>query len=92
MTWQLYINKNVLKKIRKLPVSIQECTETLFDELRQFGPICTTWSHFGKLGKNIYHCHIKKGKPTYVAVWKVVDNQIQIIEVTYVGTHENATY
>jgi len=36
--------------------------------------------------------HLKKGQPTYVAVWEVVDNKIKIVdvEVVYVGTHEKA--
>ncbi|MEA3429487.1 MAG: helix-turn-helix transcriptional regulator [Thermodesulfobacteriota bacterium] len=32
----------------------------------------------------------KKGRPTYVAVWEVVDKKIRLVEVSYVGTHEKA--
>jgi hypothetical protein len=39
-----------------------------------------------------YHCHIKKGRPTYVVVWQVTDREIKIVEVKYVGTHEGADY
>ena len=39
-----------------------------------------------------YHCHLKKGKPTYVAVWKVTDKENRPVEVRYVGTHEKADY
>ena len=35
---------------------------------------------------------IKKGNPTYVAVWKEIGEEIQIVEVAYVGTHEKAPY
>jgi len=50
--------------------------------------------HFGRL-KNwsgeVYHCHLNKGRPTYVAVWRVEAHTV-IVEVIYVGTHENAPY
>jgi hypothetical protein len=51
-----------------------------------------TWPNYGKLSQIRRHCHLKKGHPTYVAVWEVRDRQVQIIEVLYVGTHENAPY
>jgi hypothetical protein len=31
--------------------------------------------------------HLKKGHPTYVAVWEVKDYEIKLVEVTYVGEH-----
>jgi mRNA-degrading endonuclease HigB of HigAB toxin-antitoxin module len=37
-------------------------------------------------------CHLKKGQPTYVAVWQVIDKEIRIVEIKYVGTHEKAPY
>lgn len=51
--------------------------------------------HFGKLKNRpgeVYHCHLNKGRPTYVVVWQVKDRLILLVEVTYVGTHENAPY
>jgi len=42
--------------------------------------------------RGCYHCHLKKGKPTYVAVWKVTDKKNRLVEVRYVGTHEKADY
>jgi hypothetical protein len=56
------------------------------------GPVRGTWPNYGKLSQIRHHCHLKKGHPTYVAVWEVRDRQVQIIEVLYVGTHENAPY
>lgn len=51
------------------------------------------WPNYGKLGENRHHCHLKKGRPTYVAVWEVAETgEIRLIEVTYVGTHERAPY
>ncbi|WP_237707634.1 hypothetical protein [Desulfocurvibacter africanus] len=51
--------------------------------------------HFGKLKNRpgeVYHCHLNKGRPTYVAVWQVLDKVVCLVEVTYVGTHEKAPY
>jgi hypothetical protein len=44
------------------------------------------------LRKNTYHCHVSAGRPTYVACWTVVEKRIKIVEIFYVGTHENAPY
>ncbi len=34
------------------------------------GPVRGDWPNYGKLAKHRHHCHIRKGRPTYVAVWK----------------------
>jgi hypothetical protein len=36
--------------------------------------------------------HLNKNKPIYVDVRLVTDGALQIMEVRYVGTHENADY
>jgi len=48
------------------------------------------WPHYGNLPGNKHHCHIKKGRPIYVMVLRVIDSQT--VGVTYVGTHERAPY
>jgi hypothetical protein len=35
---------------------------------------------------------LKKGHPTYVAIWEVKNKEIRLIEVIYAGTHEKAPY
>jgi hypothetical protein len=35
---------------------------------------------------------LKKGNPTYVAVWRESKNEIRLIEVIYAGSHEKAPY
>jgi len=62
----------------------------LVKDMRIFGPVRGDWANYGKLGNGRHHCHIKKGHPTYIAVWQEVDDTIQLIEVTFVGTHEKA--
>jgi hypothetical protein len=61
------------------------------------GPERRNWPHYGKIkgkgnGVIMPHCHLNKGRPTYVAMWIVLDYVTQILEVRYVGTHEKADY
>jgi mRNA-degrading endonuclease RelE of RelBE toxin-antitoxin system len=92
--WTVNITKKAAKQLSKLPINIQNVFDRLAKELEVEGPAQPNWSHYGKLkgSSNLYHCHLKDGRPTYVACWEVVDKQIQIMEVYYVGTHENAPY
>ncbi|RLC25076.1 MAG: cytotoxic translational repressor of toxin-antitoxin stability system [Deltaproteobacteria bacterium] len=64
----------------------------LMKDIECFGPIRGDWPNYGQLSNNRHHCHLKKGHPTYVAVWKVADKEIRLVEVTYAGTHEKAPY
>lgn len=56
------------------------------------GPVRGNWKNYGKLGPEDHHCHLKRGRPTYVACWKVINRNSNIVEVYYVGTHEKAPY
>ncbi|RPI79014.1 MAG: cytotoxic translational repressor of toxin-antitoxin stability system [Desulfobacteraceae bacterium] len=92
MPWTITIKRDVQKQLEKLPQLIREILFTLLLELEQDGPVRGNWSNYGKLSKNRHHCHLKKGKPTFVIVWEVKDKNRKIVEVTYVGTHEKAPY
>ena len=92
MTWQVTLNRQTEKQVRRLPLKIRQRLYYLLTEMEQCGPVRGNWANYGKLEKNVHHCHIKKGKPCYVAVWEVHDQTIRLIEVTYVGTHEKAPY
>jgi len=46
--------------------------------------------NYSALGGDRHHCHLKKGHPTYVAVWRVVAEKT--VEIIYAGTHESAPY
>ncbi len=61
-------------------------------EIEVNGPIRGNWPNYSKLGANKHHCHLKKGQPTWVAVWEEKNSQIKFVEVTYAGTHEKAPY
>ncbi|WP_456325343.1 cytotoxic translational repressor of toxin-antitoxin stability system [Desulfonauticus submarinus] len=91
--WQVVIPKKLDKKLaKKFPESLLEIFYVLVKDISLHGPVRGNWPNYGKLGNNRHHCHLKKGQPTYVAVWEVTDNKIKIVEVVYVGTHEKAPY
>ena len=94
MMWAVNLVSRARKNHKKLPKGIQEIFQVLLAELKIAGPIRSKWPNFRKIkgARGCYHCHMQKGKPTYVAVWRVADKTERIIEVTYVGTHEKADY
>jgi mRNA-degrading endonuclease RelE of RelBE toxin-antitoxin system len=92
--WRVGFANKAAKQMGKLPKDVQTVVAALVAELEVTGPMLFEWKHFSKL-KNQgerFHCHIKSGRPTYVACWEVIDKRIRILEVYYVGTHENAPY
>ena len=101
MTWKVYTPRKIEKSVGKLPETIQNLAFVFFKKLELFGPYLDTWDdaerikykNYGKLkgSDNKYHCHLKKGNPTYVACWEINKKEI-IVEVYYVGTHEKAPY
>ena len=92
MSWQVALHPKVQKALPKFPARIRDALSLLVKDMRISGPVRGEWAHYGKLSNGRHHCHLKKGHPTYVAVWQEVDGKIQLIEVTYVGTHEKAPY
>jgi hypothetical protein len=62
----------------------------LLTELEEYGPVRRNWPNYGKLSRTRHYCHLKKGRPTYVAVREERDRRQRLLEVTYVGTHEKA--
>ena len=92
--WQVFFSKRAEKQLAKLPENIVSAMRFLTREIGINGPIRYTWKNFGKLQgfQNRYHCHLKKGRPTYVACWEVKDKETRIVEVYYVGTHAQAPY
>lgn len=92
MTWTVKLTNKAAKQYEKLPKAIRDIIDVLALEIRKTGPIRGNWRNYSKLSDTKHHCHIKKGKPTYVAVWEVTGNEIRLVEVTYVGTHEKAPY
>lgn len=90
--WKIRAHKKVAKKVEKLPAKIRLVLALLIKDLEKTGPLQHKWDNFSKLKDRHYHCHIKKGRPTYVACWKVIDKKIEVLEIYYVGSHEKAPY
>jgi len=93
MPWNVNFSKKAAKQHEKMPRAIQAAVALLMTEMRSLGPVRGNWSNYGKLTGGRHPCHLKKGNPTYVAVWETSSKgSIKLIEVTYVGTHEKAPY
>jgi mRNA-degrading endonuclease RelE of RelBE toxin-antitoxin system len=92
MSWQVVFSKQVQKVQTRLPKSVLKNLVFLAKEIEIMGPVRGNWPNYGKLAPERHHCHLKKGRPTYVAVGEERNREIRLIEVVYVGTHEKAPY
>ena len=94
MVWDVRFTSKAKKQAKNLPPKVRESLFALVLEMKQLGPARNTWHNYGTIKgkKHCYHCHLKKGKPTYVAIWKITSKESKHMEVRYVGTHENADY
>ena len=94
MSWSVSFKKKAQKQFDELPENIQVQIDFLVQEIVVSGPMRANWKNFGKLKgtENLYHCHVKTGRPTYVVCWELVDKKVKIVEVYYVGSHEKAPY
>lgn len=92
--WTVRLTGKARKQKTKLPTAISSALDLLRTELELEGPKRRNWPHYGLIaGKDdMHHCHLNKGSPCYVAVWKVTDRDARLMEIRYVGTHENANY
>jgi len=92
MPWTVTLHREVAKVAPTLPQPVQDLLQLLLQELEGQGSVRGNWPNYGKLSRTRHHCHLKKGRPTYVAVWEERDRRQRLIEVTYVGTHARAPY
>ena len=92
MSWIVTYSRKAEKQRHKLPERVRFILDALILEIKVSGPVRGTWLNYSKLDGNCHHCHLKKGHPTYVAVWQVTEKTIKLVEVQYVGTHEKAPY
>lgn len=96
--WTVAFSRDAQKQYKKLDKSgskrpsVIDIIDLLALDLEKNGPHLPSWPHYGTLGKGRFHCHLRRGRPTYVACWKVMDYQSREIEVYYVGSHEGAPY
>ena len=94
---KLIWTRKVVKQLNRLDYDVVAVLRLLVEDLKLKGPAPgKCWHNYSclKTGKkhDKRHCHLLKGKPTYVCCWEVVNKKIRIIEVYYVGTHEKAPY
>jgi hypothetical protein len=92
VSWSVDMSKRAGKAAKGLPQKVIAALIALIREIEESGPVRGNWPNYGKLGGGRHHCHLKKGKPTYVAVWAESREQVRFVEVVYVGTHEGAPY
>ncbi len=95
MGWKVTFSRKAAKQFDKLPNKVQLIIQLLVKELQLEGPVASQWPNYSKLSGqkgDKRHCHLIKGRPTYVCCWEVMDKNLQLIEVYYVGTHEKAPY
>jgi mRNA-degrading endonuclease RelE of RelBE toxin-antitoxin system len=89
MRWKVVVSKKAAKRALKTPKHVQVLFQTLLVDLATTGPNQYEWPNYSKLAPHRYHCHLNY---SYVAVWEEKDGQLNIIEVTYVGSREDAPY
>jgi mRNA-degrading endonuclease RelE of RelBE toxin-antitoxin system len=91
MPWTVRLKKRVEKQVLKLPRLALAALYQLMREIERSGPVRGEWPNYSRLDGNRHHCHLKKGKPTYVAVW-IEEKETVTVEIVYAGTHEKAPY
>ena len=95
--WAVTLSTSADRMSKKMPEKVQDSFVALLADIEEDGPNQKGWAHFSPLKKTkrvpekAYHCHLKSGRPTYVACWQV-NKAKKRVEVFYVGTHENAPY
>ena len=92
MAWSVTIARRLQKQISRLPQVVRNVLVLLIRDIERYGPVRGDWPNYGSLPGGRHHCHLKRGRPTYVAVWQILDNRVKLAEITYVGTHEKAPY
>ena len=91
MNWTVKLHKDVQKQLVGLPLQVRNALLRLLSEIEVLGPVRGNWPNYSKLTGVKHHCHLKKGRPTYVAVW-TEDKQTVTVEIIYASTHEKAPY
>jgi len=79
----------ILKAARLMPIKEQILFARLVKDLAEKGPVLPHWPNYKKLtNTNTYHCHLSYH---WAACWIETLKGIEV-EVTYVGSRENAPY
>jgi hypothetical protein len=92
MSWSVVYTRQAENQRQKLPKRVQHILDALIIDIRAAGPVCGDRPNYSKLDGSRHHSHLKKGHPTFVAVWRENNGKIQLVEICYVVTHEKAPY
>lgn len=92
MVWTVTVAAKTEKRVTRLPGQVQKTLALLIADIEAGGPVRGDWPNYSRPPGNRHHCHLKKGRPTYVAVWEDMAGEIKVIKVIYAGTHEKAPY
>jgi hypothetical protein len=76
------MRRKAARQIEAMPVKVQKSLALSLREIEESGPVRGKWPNYGKLEGTgqLHHCHLKRGRET------------MLVEVIYVGSHENAPY
>ncbi|MDR2076632.1 MAG: cytotoxic translational repressor of toxin-antitoxin stability system [Desulfovibrio sp.] len=93
-SWQVDFGGKAEKQVKKLPPDIRDIVFYLKYRMEQDGPERTEWRNYGIIvnAKDAHHCHLSNNRPRYVAVWKVLNREEQVIEIRFVGPHGSVDY
>lgn len=70
MMWSVIFGRKAKRDVALLPSRVKKALAVLVADIEQKGPVRGDWPNYSKLGPGRHHCHLKKGKTTYVAVWE----------------------
>jgi len=65
--------KKVVRQIARLLDAVKRKLALLSQEIEVAGPVRGNWPNYSRLSDTRHHCHLKKGRPAYVAVWEVTE-------------------
>lgn len=97
MIWKVEFTAKAGGQVALISEKARDALRLLVKDLQTNGPAPGIgWPHYGKLkgkkNEDKRHCHLSRGRPTYVCCWAVIDKKNKTIEIYYVGTHERAPY
>jgi hypothetical protein len=92
--WKVDFGGKAEKQMNKLPADIRDVLFYLKYLMEHGGPEQKEWRNYGKIvnADDVHHCHLNNNRPRYVAVWKVVSREKQVIEIRFVGPHGSVNY